>query len=1657
MTALPFASGSFEAVICLEGIAHIFLSEADAFLKEAARVLTPGGELLVTVPLLKEGRHSSDPLHLYEFAAEEIQALLERWFEPVESEIQEGGDNPDLWFVGRRRVAALELPPPRMSATPRIEAAARWLELTRIDGGFAYAVGGRKTLVSTCISILLLEGAGALETISEPDRSRWIGEIRSCQDSDTGLFADPLLASSDVPSRTHDREYLIWQTTYYALQALDALGATASAPLTFVERFLDPKAVESWLDELNWSNAWLESNRIMFLLAAVIYRVEREHKTGDAALLHRVFDWLDREQDPRTGVWGTTKGSGLLNALAGAYHFVPFYEYVRRPVPAATRMIDAALSLQKADGLFAAQAGGGACEDLDAIDVLTVLGRHTTHRAGEIRRAAIRAYWAVWNLQKADGSFPYSGRPGNETYSYSGWEPATAGQNDGDVWSTWFRAVLLATVSAAYPQDTPSCRWRFRRWPALGYHRQDETITPDEGATLPLWLRTVPQKASDGARVTVVITCYNLGRYLHEAIASAAQQTLPAIRIVVVDDGSSDEFTRFLFDAFPYPGVALVRQPNGGVAAARNAAIAQASTEYICCLDADDRLRPEYLFKAVGLLDSNREIGFVSCFYALFDCGQGAYRYTDCRLPEMLARNEAVVSSVFRKEAWAAAGGYSLQLTGMQDWDLWIGMLGRGFRGEVLREILFDYRIRPGSMYSVTSRPENYERLCRQIVSRHLALYSRHAADVIAIKSRHFMELVRLGAQQEKYQAGREDAVREQQNYVAALEEAKQWLATQAERWQAVAAERQQAAAELQDRIAALEEAKHYLQTQAGLWRRTAESRDDIVAPLQQYADDLERQVAKWQLAHDRLSEELATRPGVAPLRAVVPPRRANWLSGLLRTAAMVLSLRPSSKWTNLGLWTKTMLNPPRRRLWMQVFDRDWYRTSNRDVAISGVNSALHYVLCGHLENRAASPVFDAPGYLRLHKDVKAHRINPLLHYVLYGVEERRLAPASAAAGLIAPGLPAAIAKPAPVLRRFTARQQGAGPLVSVVIPCFNYGLYVAEAIASVAAQTFTNWEVVVVEGGSSDPDTVQTVRNLEAKGLPRTTFLYREGRHLVGDNRNAGIRQSRGEYICCLDADDLLKPTYLEVALFVAETYGYDLVYPSVQCFGESTERWLVVDTTVEQLLDHNQVSTVALFRRSAWDSIGGYRDWGLREEYVPEDWHFWTRMVGEGYRPKAITEALMLYRVKQDSLWHSTQARTDVHRAKIGAACQDLARGRPKVVANTTPGNWERLLPADGDSAVLLALPFLTIGGAEQIFESLTCALIARGRRVVIVTSLVLPETVRDNRAHFEKITPHVYSLPHLFEGRNDYWPDFLSYLLSRYRVDTIFAAGSSFLYGLLPAIRRTFPEIAVVDQLFNDQVHLPSNRAYAEYIDMTVVPSAAFANRLLGEYGEQPQRVAVIPHGVPVLATSSTAGMCEARERAGLPAELRNCLLVGFFGRMSAEKGPLDFVEMARALSSDPQVAFVMTGEGTERAAVLDRIAEYGLQTRVHAPGFVENVADLMRAVDVVAVPSRLDGMPLVVLEALGAEKAVVASRVGSIPEMVRHRETGLLCAPGGVAEFVSAVREFQRSPQLRQRLGAAGREWVLRNYSAETMVSRYLAAFAAARDTRGPKTA
>jgi glycosyltransferase involved in cell wall biosynthesis len=170
-----------------------------------------------------------------------------------------------------------------------------------------------------------------------------------------------------------------------------------------------------------------------------------------------------------------------------------------------------------------------------------------------------------------------------------------------------------------------------------------------------------------------------------------------------------------------------------------------------------------------------------------------------------------------------------------------------------------------------------------------------------------------------------------------------------------------------------------------------------------------------------------------------------------------------------------------------------------------------------------------------------------------------------------------------------------------------------------------------------------------------------------------------------------------------------------------------------------------------------------------------------------------------------------------------------------------------------------------------------------------------------------------------------------------------------------------------------------------------------------------------------------------------------VVGYFGRFSEEKCPGLFVDIADLLQSDPKLFFIMTGDGPEYKSVMEKIAVLGLTNRVYAPGIVSDIKPFLNRADVVLIPSRIEGIPIILFESMSMGKPVIASSVGGIPDIIEDGHNGFLCEPGDTKGFAAKIRMLHSSPGLRETIGANARAYAEKYLDVAQMKEKYLHAF------------
>jgi glycosyltransferase involved in cell wall biosynthesis len=221
---------------------------------------------------------------------------------------------------------------------------------------------------------------------------------------------------------------------------------------------------------------------------------------------------------------------------------------------------------------------------------------------------------------------------------------------------------------------------------------------------------------------------------------------------------------------------------------------------------------------------------------------------------------------------------------------------------------------------------------------------------------------------------------------------------------------------------------------------------------------------------------------------------------------------------------------------------------------------------------------------------------------------------------------------------------------VSIVIPCYNHAQYLPQAIESALAQDYGNFEVIVVNDGSTD-DSLAVATSYGEK--IKVVSQINQG---LSPARNAGIATTTSEFVLPLDADDWIDPTYLKRTVPLMQE-RVAVVGTHTACFGMRDHVWRTFSPTMDQLKNDNSIPVCSLIRRSVLQEVGGYNPAlsGYDKEHIGyEDWNLWIDIMKRGWKIVIIPEALFHYREKQGSM--SRQANRPKLMAKIRSLHPDL-----------------------------------------------------------------------------------------------------------------------------------------------------------------------------------------------------------------------------------------------------------------------------------------------------------------------------------------------------------------------------------------------------------------
>ena len=244
-------------------------------------------------------------------------------------------------------------------------------------------------------------------------------------------------------------------------------------------------------------------------------------------------------------------------------------------------------------------------------------------------------------------------------------------------------------------------------------------------------------------------------------------------------------------------------------------------------------------------------------------------------------------------------------------------------------------------------------------------------------------------------------------------------------------------------------------------------------------------------------------------------------------------------------------------------------------------------------------------------------------------------------------------------------------PKVSVIIPCYKQAHFLAESVESVVAQTYRDWECIIVNDGSPDT-TSEVARELIERFPDHRIKLVEKPNGGLADTRNFGIMQAMSAYILPLDSDDVLHPDMLKKTVEFLESHPQiAIVYTDLIHFGAVQRHVIAEEYDFQSLKYANQLNYCSIYRREVWEKVGGYNTnmtWGY------EDWDFWIGAGERGYVAQHLPEALLFYRVKSESMFKKAVEHDAELKAQIVMNHPQLYSEQERLLARKVLSKFEK-----------------------------------------------------------------------------------------------------------------------------------------------------------------------------------------------------------------------------------------------------------------------------------------------------------------------------------------------------------------------------------------------
>ncbi|GDX62476.1 hypothetical protein LBMAG34_0100 [Candidatus Saccharibacteria bacterium] len=651
--------------------------------------------------------------------------------------------------------------------------------------------------------------------------------------------------------------------------------------------------------------------------------------------------------------------------------------------------------------------------------------------------------------------------------------------------------------------------------------------------------------------------------------------------------------------------------------------------------------------------------------------------------------------------------------------------------------------------------------------------------------------------------------------------------------------------------------------------------------------------------------------------------------------------------------------------------------------------------------------------------------------------------------------------------------------LISVIMPVYNSEKYLAESIESILKQSYKNFELIIINDGSSDESL--NIINKYNKKDKRIVVINQNNRGIV-ESLNTAIEKSRGKFIARMDSDDIcVIDRFKEQVSFLENNNKVGLVAGWVKLIDEDgkdlAHEWAEDrKAQTEEEIKAMMTKTNCVAHPTVMVRTELMKKYKYREQKGGEDYDLWLRMLSDGVIISKVKKNLLKYRIHDKSITGMSNAKSSlkkiinlknnflkyqISRRKWGEieknvlkslrsdyinyyadhssskiikypskALRKSARAynkskkikpyfaEKKILKEMIPNN----LAENDKKNVLFILPWMTTGGADKVALDIASGLKNEYNWHFITTE---PENDNSWSDYFLKVSKNICHISDFIKFQRN-----KTYFINNYcklnNIDRVIISNSISGYISLPTVKKNIKEIKVLDILHgeggrNDNGGAPKfMQPYEVFIDKHIVVSEYLKKYLVNTYKNKNKKITVIHNGVDTNFFKPSSK--EAKNK------------ISWIGRFSEEKNPLLFAKLAQ---KNKKFDFVMAGDGP----MYELVEQYIKDNQIHnlnLLGKIKNSKSLIEESRAIVMTSRMEGLPIVILEAGSMGKPVFVPNVGGIPEYVVKGGNGIMHNNedelfSNISKYLNKKNTYWEAEKIREN--------VIKKYSLEKMLDEY----------------